>query len=184
MAVSGSFSWRWMRIRHAAACFAFGALFGAWCTTAVAAELSPWKSGATPALALRDLRGATHDLASYRGKVVLVNFWATWCEPCRDELPSMQRLEQRLAGQPFVVLAVNADEPEARIRKFLSQAALDFTVLLDPEMRAAREWKARILPASFVVDRDGRVRYSARGDLDWTDPRVIGAIRALISESS
>ncbi len=95
----------------------------------------------------------------------------------------MRRLERKLAGQPFVVLAVNADEPEARIRKFLRRIPLDFTVLLDPEMRAARAWSARILPASFVVDRDGRVRYSVRGDLDWSDSRVVGAIRALLSGS-
>ena len=151
---------------------------------AAAAELSPWPRGATPSLVLRDLKGVTHDLVAYRGKVVLVNFWATWCEPCRDEMPSMQRLGQQLAGEPFAVLAVNADEPEARIRKFLSQTPLAFTILLDPEMRAARAWSARVLPASFLIDRDGRVRYAVRGDLDWTAPSVMSTIRALIGGSS
>ncbi|HSQ03673.1 MAG TPA: TlpA disulfide reductase family protein, partial [Burkholderiales bacterium] len=147
-------------------------------------ELRPWTGGATPSLALKDLKGVPHDLAAYRGKVVLVNFWATWCEPCRDEMPSMQRLEQQLAGQPFAVLAVNADEPEARVRKFLSQTPLGFTILLDPEMRTARAWSARILPMSFLIDRDGRVRYAARGDVDWTSAPVISAIRTLIGVSS
>jgi thiol-disulfide isomerase/thioredoxin len=157
------------------------AALGGWYPIAAAAGLSPWLGGSTPSLVLKDLRGARHDLAAYRGKVVLVNFWATWCEPCRDEMPSMQRLERELAGQPFVVLAVNADEPEARIRSFLSRTALDFTILLDPEMRAARAWNARILPASFVIDRNGRVRYSSRGELDWASPGVVSAIKALIA---
>ena len=65
-----------------------------------------------------------HDLARYRGKVVLVNFWATWCEPCRDEMPSIQKLRDKLASQPFAVLAVNLDEPESRITAFLKKPSL------------------------------------------------------------
>ena len=141
-----------------------------------AAELKPWTGGPARMLELRALDGAGHRLADYRGRVVLVNFWATWCEPCREEMPSMQRLKDKLAGKPFAVLAVNLDEPESRIRQFLSRMAVDFTVLLDPGKKAARAWDARILPASFVIGVDGRIRYSLVGELDWDHERVVGRL--------
>jgi thiol-disulfide isomerase/thioredoxin len=145
-----------------------------------AADLKPWSGGPTPGLELRELDGRGHRLADYRGKVVLVNFWATWCVPCRDEMPSIQRLKERLAGKPFVVLAVNLDEPEVRVRKFLSQMKVDFTILLDPEKKAARAWKARILPASFVIGPEGRIRYSLVGELDWDHDHVVSRVAELL----
>jgi len=145
-----------------------------------AAELKPWTGGPAPALELRALDGPGHRLADYRGRVVLVNFWATWCEPCREEMPSMQRLKEKLAGRPFVVLAVNLDEPESRIRKFLSQVPVDFTILLDPGKKAARSWDARILPASFVIGPDGAIRYSLVGELDWDEDRVASRVVELL----
>ena len=149
---------------------------------AVAADLKPWAGGPPPALALKDLDGATHRLADYRGKVVLLNFWATWCGPCRDEMPSIQELKDKLAGKPFVVLAVNLDEPESRIRRFLSQmkVKLDFPILLDPEREVARTWNARILPASYVIGADGKIRYSLVGELDWGHELVVSRISELL----
>lgn len=149
-------------------------------TLADAAELKAGAGGPAPALALNDLSGRAHRLSDYRGQVVLVNFWATWCEPCRDEMPSIQNLKVKLAGKPFAVLAVNLDEPESRIRRFLSQANVDFTVLLDPERRAAKAWEARILPASFVIGPDGRVRYSVVGEINWSDPDVVDRLSELL----
>ncbi|MGH7554021.1 MAG: TlpA family protein disulfide reductase [Longimicrobiales bacterium] len=160
-------------LRAALPCFLAAAPAGA-------AELKPWTGGPAPALELRALDGPGHRLADYQGKVVLVNFWATWCEPCRDEMPSMQRLKEKLAGKSFVVLAVNLDEPEARIRKFLSQITIDFTILLDPGKKAAQSWNARILPASFVVGPDGAIRYYLVGELDWSHDRVVSRISGLL----
>lgn len=148
--------------------------------TAHAAELRPWRGGPLPLFELRDLEGRTYRLADYHGTVVLVNFWATWCEPCRDEMPSIQRLKQKFAGKSFTVLAVNVGEPEARIRKFLASMALDFPVLLDPEMSVTRNWQTRILPASYLVGRDGRIRYSLVGELDWSSERVVKTVNELI----
>ena len=145
-----------------------------------AQELRPWSGGATPPLALHDLDGKQHRLQDYRGKVVLVNFWATWCEPCREEMPSMNRLRALLAGQPFAVLAVNLAEPESRIRRFMEQVPLDFAVLLDRDTKVAKTWQARILPASFVVGPDGRVRYAALGEIDWMQERVRNAIQEML----
>jgi len=148
--------------------------------TAAAADLKVWTGGPPPALALKDLEGGSHRLSDYRGKVVLVNFWATWCGPCRDEMPSIQELKDKLAGKPFVVLAVNLDEPESRIRKFLSQMKLDFTILLDPERKAARAWGARILPASYVIGPDGKIRYSLIGEINWRHDLMVSRIAELL----
>jgi peroxiredoxin len=145
-----------------------------------AADLKPWTGGPPPTLALKDLDGRLHQLSDYRGKVILINFWATWCGPCRDEMPSIQSLKETLAGRPFAVLAVNLDEPESRVKKFLSQMKVDFTVLLDPERKAARAWDARILPASFVIGPDGRIRYSLVGEINWHHQHVISLVSELL----
>ena len=147
---------------------------------AAGADLKPWAGGPPPALALKALDGGSHRLSDYRGKVVLVNFWATWCGPCRDEMPSIQELKNKLAGKPFVVLAVNLDEPESRIQKFLSQMKLDFTILLDPERKVARAWDARILPASYIIGPDGKIRYSLVGEINWGHEQVVSRISELL----
>ena len=151
------------------------------CATAVSGQqLKPWSGGATPAFALSDLEGRPHRLADYRGKVVLINFWATWCEPCREEMPSMNRLRASLAGRPFEVLAVNLAESEPRIRRFMEQVPLDFPVLLDRDSSAAKAWKARILPASFLVGPDGRIAYSQVGELDWSKQDITQLVTRLL----
>ena len=142
------------------------------------AELRRWDGGATPPLALEDMGGRSHNLADYRGKVVLVNFWATWCEPCRAEMPSMDRLRNSLKGKPFEVLAVNLAEPLARIEKFVDSMPLGFPLLRDRDGAAGKAWKAKLLPASFLIGRDGRIRYVAYGELDWSSD----AVRARVAE--
>ena len=149
-------------------------------TLAAAQQLKPWTGGATPSLALQDLKGRMHRLEDYRGKVVLVNFWATWCEPCREEMPSMNRLRSALSGQPFEVLAVNLAESEGRIRRFMEQVPLEFTVLMDRDSAVAKSWGARVLPMSFLVGPDGRIRYAVVGEIDWTQERVRRAILEML----
>ena len=145
-----------------------------------AAELKPWTGGAAAPLALQDLAGREHELAAYRGKVVLVNFWATWCEPCRAEMPSMDKLRGALAGKPFEVLAVNVAEPLSRIEKFVDALPLGFPLLRDRDGAVAKAWQARILPASFLVGRDGKIRYFAYGELDWSSDPVRNKVMELI----
>jgi thiol-disulfide isomerase/thioredoxin len=142
-------------------------------------ELAPWKGGATPPLVLKDAAGMAHDLAQYRGKVVLVNFWATWCEPCRAEMPSMQRLRERLAGRPFAVLAVNYMESDEKVSAFLASERIELTAPMDKDGASAKRWKVKILPASFVVDARGRIRYSLTGEANWDDPGFASAIERL-----
>jgi thiol-disulfide isomerase/thioredoxin len=146
--------------------------------SAIGAELKPWTGGATPALVLRDPAGREHRLADYRGKVVLVNWWATWCEPCRAEMPSFDRLQQRMNGK-LVVLAVNYGEGEARINDFLARFPAALTVLMDRDGTVAKSWKARVLPTTFVIDPAGRVRYTAVGEIDADAPAFEQALRKL-----
>ena len=156
------------------------ALLAACCAASAAGgELKPWSGGATPSLALRDLQGKEHKLADYRGKVVVLNFWATWCDPCREEMPSMQRLQDKLAGQPFAILAVDYGEGAARISDFLKKIPVRFTVLLDRDTSAATAWKVKVLPTTLVLDPQQRIRYSVVGDLEWDSQSVEDTIKKL-----
>jgi peroxiredoxin len=156
------------------------ALLLAFALPASAQELKPWTGGATPALELADMKGARHRLADYRGKVVLVNFWATWCVPCRDEMPSIERLRASLDGRRFAVLAVNLAEPESRVQKFLDAVPLGFPVLLDRDAKIARAWQAKVLPATYIVGPDGALRYRHLGELDWSKPEIRAQIARLM----
>jgi thiol-disulfide isomerase/thioredoxin len=144
-----------------------------------ASRFVPWR-GETPVLALKGLDGRSHALGDYRGRVVLLNFWATWCEPCREEMPSIRTLRETLAGLPFDVLVVNHGESPARVHDFLAKERLDLVALLDPNKEAARAWRVRVLPGSFLVDREGRVRYSVIGEFDWASTAALEAVRALL----
>jgi thiol-disulfide isomerase/thioredoxin len=154
-------------------------------TPALAQGLKPWSGGATPPLELSDIQGVRHTLAAYRGKVVLVNFWATWCVPCREEMPSIERLRASLEGRAFAVLAVNLAEPESRVRKFLESLEhkampVRFAILMDRDTKTAKAWQAKVLPATYIIGPDGAIRYRHLGELDWSKPEVRDAIIGLI----
>jgi len=150
---------------------------------AAGGELKPWNGGATPSLALRDLQGKEHKLADYRGKVVVLNFWATWCDPCREEMPSMQRLQDKLAGKSFAILAIDYGEGAPRIQDFLKKVPVRFTVLLDRDTSAATAWKVKVLPTTLVLDPQQRIRYSVVGDLEWDSQSVEDTIKKLLPPS-
>ena len=134
---------------------------------AAGGTMKPWGGGPTPPLALRDLAGKEHKLADYKGKVVILNFWATWCDPCREEMPAMQRLQDKLAGKPFAILAVDYGEGPPRIGEFLKKVPVRFTVLLDRDTSAATAWKVKVLPTTLVIDPEQKVRFVAVGDVGW-----------------
>ena len=145
--------------------------------------LREWSGKPTPPLALTDLSGRAVDLHSLQGRVVLVNFWATWCEPCIAEMPSIARLRANRSGRPFEVLAVNYGESRAKIQSFLEKEKLDLTVLLDPDETAADAWGAKGLPMSFLVDANGKIRYWVFGERDWTGADSTNAVDRLIAEA-
>nr|WP_314630512.1 TlpA disulfide reductase family protein [uncultured Noviherbaspirillum sp.] len=151
-----------------------GFLFAA-CLSGGQAQAAGWKAfstegGQAPApMVLADMAGREVDLSSFRGEVVLVNFWATWCEPCREEMPSLQRLQQKLGGKGLRVLAVNVGEGAPRIRQFLERTPVALTILRDAESETMKAWRVRMLPASFLVDRRGMLRYQIVGEVDYDD---------------
>jgi len=161
-----------------------GALLLVLCASPQAEALKPWTGGAAPALELADLEGNVHRLAGYHGKTVLVNFWATWCAPCRAEMPSIERLQLSMKGRPFAVLAVNVAEGGRIARDFAEKLPVTFTVLLDRDGRVTRAWGARVLPATYIVGPDGRIRYSYFGDLDWSSDEVRLRIEGLMRADS
>ena len=164
-------------ILGAAVCLALG-LAGS--VGADRARFVAWKEPAAPPLALSDLAGQAHTLADYRDRVVLMNFWATWCEPCRAEMASIQKLQERLAGRPFTVLLVNYGEARARVADFANRGPIGATILLDPNQDAPRAWRVRVLPSSFLIGQDGRVRYGVIGEIDWASDDAIEVVQGLL----
>lgn len=143
---------------------------------AAPAQAASWKAfsgegGQAPApMVLADIAGREVDLASLRGEVVLVNFWATWCEPCREEMPSLQRLQNKFGARGFRVVTVNVGEGALRIRQFLERTPVSLTMLRDADSDVMKAWRVRMLPASFLIDRKGMLRYQIVGEADYEDP--------------
>lgn len=135
---------------------------------------------AAPPTRLLGLDGTDHDLAEYRGRVVLLNFWATWCPPCVKEVPSLGRLQERFADRGFVVLGASVGESAATVREFLGRVPAAFPVMLDPQGSAVPLWEIRAFPTSFLIDRDGQVRYGYFGALEWDRDEVVGQVEALL----
>lgn len=133
-----------------------------------------------PPIELRTVEGRPFSLSDLRGRVVLVNFWASWCEPCIDEMPSIQRLRERLAGEGFEIVAVNFQEGEPRIRAFLARVPVTFPIVRDTDGGVAKAWQVRIFPSSFVVDPEGQVRYLLVGSIDWSAADVERTLRTLL----
>ncbi len=129
-----------------------------------------------------DLAGEPHALSGYRGRVVLVNFWATWCPPCVHEMPSMADLQAAYAGRAFTILAINLGEEVADIRRFLDSRPVNFPVLLDPGQSLPKRWKVFAFPTSYLLGRDGSIRYSVAGAIDWAATPVRQAIDALLAQ--
>lgn len=123
-----------------------------------------------PALALPSLDGVAWNLSEQRGVPVLLNFWASWCGPCRAELPSLELLAHRLGPAGLRVVAVNFREAAPAINRFLQSELFTVPVLLDADGRVSRAWGARILPTSVLIDRTGRPLWTITGEVDWTGP--------------
>ncbi len=132
-----------------------------------------------PAFDLKDPQSQSQRLADYRGKPVILNFWATWCPPCREEMPSMQRAHQTLSGEGIAVIAINVGDDAAAIGEFLAQTPVDFPLPMDPESRVAQSYPLKGLPTTYVIDPQGRLVYAAEGEREWDDPKILDRVRAL-----
>ncbi len=132
-----------------------------------------------PEFALADMDGVLHRLSDYRGQVVIVNFWATWCPPCREEMPSMQRAWEQIRDEDIVILAIDVGEDEDTIFTFTADYPVEFPLLLDLDSRVIQEWPVRGLPTTFIIDPQGRIAYRAIGTRDWEDPALLDSLRKL-----
>lgn len=135
-----------------------------------------------PDFALIDALGIHHQLEDSLGRVTLVNFWATWCPPCVHEIPSMNRLAGAYAPEDFAIVSINFREDPEHILQFMREVAVDFPVLLDSDGHVAQSWGVFAFPSSFILDRDGQVRYSVNTAIEWDAPeihRAIGGLGAL-----
>ena len=120
-------------------------------------------------------------LEDFRGRVVLVNFWATWCKPCEDEMPAMERLYQRLAPAGFELLAISVGETPEVVGPFRDRVGVTFPVLLDEDESVAGRWQTFAFPESLLVDRDGTILERYVGPRDWDAPAYVARIRNLLS---
>jgi peroxiredoxin len=128
---------------------------------------------------LKDLSGVERTLSDYRGKVVFLNFWATWCPPCRAEMPSMQKLNDKLKNEDFVMLAVGLDKSKRKIKDFINEGKYTFTVLVDSENRVARKYKVTGIPTTYIIDKQGAVVLKEVGARDWSDAKIFMMIKGM-----
>jgi thiol-disulfide isomerase/thioredoxin len=135
-----------------------------------------------PDFSLPDMDGKPHALHEYRGKVVMLNFWATWCPPCRREMPSMEAIYHEFQGAPFAVLAVNEWENTDLVFPWIGQLTLfpTFPILFDQEGVVAEQYGIQGLPTTVIIDRQGRIVYRAVGGRDFNHPQVRQVIRDLL----
>lgn len=134
-----------------------------------------------PDFTLKDINGNPVSLSSFKGKVVLLNFWATWCPPCRAEIPSMNKLQQMLKNRGLVILAVSTDRAVVDVKDFLKKNPVAFTVVVDYNLSVSRSlYKVFMMPTTFLIDRKGVIVEKYFGEQDWTDPDIIKEIEALL----
>jgi thiol-disulfide isomerase/thioredoxin len=137
-----------------------------------------------PALVLKDVEGREYDLTALRGRMVIVNFWATWCGPCVAEMPSLQALAARLGERNALVLGVNYHESPQKIRDFQARYRLNFPLLRDAWQDASSAWKVGVLPTTFIVDANGMLRYRVVGEVDWSSRQVADRLKQIQSPPS
>lgn len=133
---------------------------------------------------LRDMDEESIKLSDYRGKVVLLNFWATWCPPCIREMPSMERLHQQVDADDFKVIAINQMEDVDQVFAFTGQLEVDptFEILFDTNSEVSRDYAVRGLPTTYLIDKKGNIRYRAVGGREFDHAEVIKIIKQLIAE--
>ncbi|MEO5770940.1 MAG: TlpA disulfide reductase family protein [Burkholderiaceae bacterium] len=139
-------------------------------------------SASAPDFTLRSVAGNNLRLAEQRGQVVLVNFWATWCGPCRQEMPHLNRIYDTYRASGFVLLGVNIDDDPRLATELASKLGLKFPVLLDGDKKVSRVYDMSAMPATLLIDRDGRVRHIHRGYRDGVEKTYEEQVRALLKE--
>jgi peroxiredoxin len=164
-------------------------LFATLCLCAVAASCSAGKGdaqltalldlAAAPQFDLKTPDGSRVRLSDFRGKPLIVNFWATWCPPCRAEMPSFQRAWEQLEAEGIGVIAINVGEDAETIGQFTDESPVTFPLPMDEKSQTIQAWPVSGVPTTFVVDAKGRLAYVATGEREWDDPALLELVRAL-----
>jgi thiol-disulfide isomerase/thioredoxin len=157
-------------------------------TCSSAAPLTPPKGiriydvGMAPDFTLQDMDGETFTLSSKRGNWVFLHFWASWCGPCRKEMPEIQKLTTVFDDSDFSIVMVNTSEDEDTVFSFLAETGIEVKPLLDIDGSVTEAWKPRGLPTTFLIDPEGNIRYQAIGGREWSKPAYIKFLRQLTSK--
>jgi thiol-disulfide isomerase/thioredoxin len=147
---------------------------------AASGQLKPYKGDLTsPEINLQDLRGQAHNLEDYEGNIVLVQFWATYCTPCRKQMPSMNQLIKKMEGKPFKIITVNMAEPKPEGEKFIEQIQVDFPVLLDTDDATMGQWKVFPAPSNFFLNKQGKIIFTLFGAIDWDSADMVKKLSVL-----
>jgi len=142
-----------------------------------------WPAGqAQPVFEVRDTNGHVWRVEDQAGRVVLVNFWASWCEPCISEMPSLQALATQRPDE-LTVLAVNFKQSLPAIDAFVQRTGLTLPVVADPQGTLARQWGVKVFPSTVLIDAQGKVHGVVQGELDWTSPQAQALLRPLLPRS-
>jgi len=149
--------------------------------TGLDTELALYKGNPDPhPLDLPDLKGGHARITDFRGKVTIVNFWATWCPPCVEEIPSLNRLRQRMQGKAFDLISVDYAEDRQQVVEFLKEVDVHFPVLLDADGAVSAKWGALVFPSTFVVGPDGKIVYGVNGAIQWDSDEVVAMLESLL----
>ncbi|MCG7946360.1 MAG: TlpA family protein disulfide reductase [Candidatus Thiodiazotropha taylori] len=162
----------------------FGVLLFLFCQLGNAGWLEEVKPPTLPAkIELSDLDQVSYNLSEAKGKVVLINFWASWCPPCIEEMPSLIRLAELMKMDDLQVLAVNVSENRNRVARIASKLGFNFPVLLDVDKSVTKDWRIKVYPSSFLIDKQGVLRFKAIGPVEWDSEESITQVNRLLSES-
>ena len=142
--------------------------------------LKPYKGKlSSPEFSLIDMQGKKHSLAEYQGNIVLVQFWATYCTPCRKEMPTMNNLIKKMDGKAFKIVTINMAESKQAVKKFVNEVPVYFPVLLDSDGAILSQWKVFAAPANFILDKQGKIIFTLYGGIDWDSDDMVKKLSAL-----
>jgi len=148
------------------------------------AQLKPYQGSVKPSpILLKDTNGKSFHVDNFKGQVTLINFWASWCTPCIKEIPSLNRLKQKMQGKPFRLISINYAEDPIRILEFMKEVNVDFPVLLDLDGQIAGKWKVVAFPSTFVIGPDGEIHAGVNAAIHWDTENVIGQLNQLIEQA-
>lgn len=132
---------------------------------------------------LKELDGKIHHLSDYRGKVIVLNFWATWCPPCREEMPSMERARKKLINDNIIILAVNVGEDEDTIFNFTGDYPVEFPLLMDIKGEVIKNYPVMALPTTYIISPDGMVTHRTLGGREWDNEQLLDELRSMQKKS-